>query len=94
MDSKLKKCEFCKIDATCLCFQCMSYFCDSCFKTCHNNDEFKSHKKEKIDYYVPIDLKCPEHKLHPMVLFCTNEKGNLLNYLYFFYRIMLSLLSI
>ena len=80
MDLKLKKCEVCKIDATCLCFQCMSYFCDSCFKLSHNNEEFKPHKKEKIDYFVPIDLKCPEHKLYPMKLFCTNEKGNLYNF--------------
>ena len=30
MDFKLKKSEVCLIDATCLCFQCMTYFCDSC----------------------------------------------------------------
>lgn len=75
MDFRLKKCEICLIDATCLCFQCMTYFCDSCYKLHHNNEVFNSHKKEKIDYYVPIDLKCPEHKLYPMGLFCTNEKG-------------------
>ena len=78
MDIKLKKCEFCITDATCLCFQCMTYFCDSCYKLRHNNEEYKQHKKDKIDYYVPIDLKCPEHKLHPMDLFCINEKGNYL----------------
>ena len=53
----------------------MTYFCDSCYKLHHNNEVFNSHKKEKIDYYVPIDLKCPEHKLYPMGLFCTKEKG-------------------
>ena len=94
MDQKLKKCEVCKIDATCLCFQCMSYFCDSCFKLSHNNEEFKPHKKEKIDYFVPIDLKCPEHKLYPLKLFCTKEKGNLYNFLIIPFRIMLSLLSL
>ena len=79
MDIKLKKCEVCKIDATCLCFPCKTYFCDSCFKLGHNTEEFKSHKKDKIDYYVPIDLKCTEHKLYPMELFCINEKGNIYN---------------
>ena len=78
MDLKLKKCEVCITDATCLCYQCMSYFCESCFKLRHNNEEYKAHKKDKIDYYVPIDLKCPEHKLHPMDLFCINEKRNYL----------------
>ena len=94
MDQRLKKCEVCKIDATCLCFQCMSYFCDSCFKLSHNNEEFKPHKKEKIDYFLPIDLKCPEHKLYPLKLFCTKEKGNLYNFLFILFRIMLSLLSL
>ena len=90
MDQKIKRCEFCKTDATCLCFKCMTYFCDSCFKLAHNNEEYKSHKKEKIELFVPIDLKCPEHKLHPMVLFCTNDKGNIfLLFIIFYYRIML-----
>ncbi len=75
MEQKLKKCDVCKTDATCLCYQCMSYYCDSCQKLSHKNEENKLHKKEKIDYFSPIDLKCPEHKLHPMILFCVDEKG-------------------
>ena len=75
MEPKLKKCETCLNDATCLCFQCMSYFCDNCFKLTHNNEIRKGHKKYKIDNFAPIDIKCPEHKLHPMLLFCVNEKG-------------------
>ena len=75
MESKLKKCEICLIDSTCLCFKCMSYFCDNCFKLSHNNELKKDHKKDKIDYFSQIDVKCPEHKLYPMSLFCVNEKG-------------------
>ncbi len=75
--SVIKKCESCKIDANCLCFQCMSYFCDSCYKLTHDNEISKSHKKEKIDYYIPINLKCPVHKLHPLDLFCVDEKGKI-----------------
>ena len=77
MDAKslIKKCEFCRGDASSLCFKCMNYYCDSCFKIAHSKEETQSHKKEKIDYYVPIDLKCPEHNLIPMNLFCVNEKG-------------------
>jgi len=52
----------------------MSYFCESCFKLGHSNEEFQSHKKDKYDYFVPIDLKCPEHNLYPTGLFCINEK--------------------
>lgn len=77
MDIKLKKCEICLVDATCLCFECMTYYCDSCHKLHHNNEENKLHKKYKVDYYVPMDLKCKEHKLHPMDLFCINEKGKI-----------------
>ena len=95
MEIRQKNCEVCKKDAaTCLCFQCMSYFCESCFKLAHSTEEYLLHKKEKIDYYVPIDIKCPEHKLHPMCLFCINEKGKILNYLIFLInRIMLCILS-
>ena len=73
--SIIKKCEFCKGDASCLCIQCMNYYCDSWFKIAHSKEETQSHKKEKIDYYVPMDLKCPEHNLIPMNLFCVDEKG-------------------
>jgi len=72
---ELKKCDICKGDATSLCFNCMNYFCDSCFKIAHSKEQTQSHKKEKIDYYVPIDVRCPEHKLVPMNLFCVDEKG-------------------
>ena len=74
-----KKCDFCKTKATCLCYKCMSYYCDSCFKLAHNNDDNKLHNKEKIDYYAPIDVKCPQHNLVPMYLFCIDEKGKILN---------------
>ncbi len=63
----------------------MSYFCDKCYILAHNNEEFKSHKKDKIDFNVPIDLKCQEHKLYPLGLFCTTDKGNIYNYLYFIF---------
>ena len=76
MASKIKECEFCLNDATCLCYKCMSYFCDSCFNIAHKNEKRKSHKKEKIDYFIPMDMKCPEHKLIPLNLFCIVEKGN------------------
>ena len=72
---EIKKCDNCKKEATSLCFACMFYFCDSCFKTAHSAEESKFHKKEKIDYYVPIDVRCPEHNLSPMNLFCVDEKG-------------------
>ena len=75
MKSGIKKCDICKEDATCCCFKCMFYFCDSCFKIAHHKKETQSHKKEKIDYYVPMELRCPEHALNPMNLFCVDEKG-------------------
>ena len=75
----IKKCEVCKGDASSLCFKCMLYFCESCFKIAHKNEESKSHQKEKIDYFCPIDTKCPTHKTHPIYLFCTDEKGKIKN---------------
>ena len=32
------------------------------------------HKKEKIDYFIPLDTKCSEHPKVPVNLFCLDEK--------------------
>lgn len=71
-----KKCEVCLEDATSLCFNCASYYCEDCFKLAHKNEIRKDHKKEKVDLFVPIDIKCPKHNTVPMNLFCLDEKSN------------------
>ena len=70
-----KKCKICGINATCLCFQCIEYFCDSCFKFIHDKQLNSNHTKEAIDPYIQIDLKCSEHPKGLNDLFCLNEKG-------------------
>ena len=72
--SLIKKCEICGSYATCLCFQCIEYFCDPCFKLIQDKELNSVHKKEKIDPYVPFDIKCPEHPKIPNNLFCAEEK--------------------
>ena len=72
----IKECDICGVNATSLCFNCIQYFCESCFKLIHDKQKNSSHKKGLIDPYVPIDLKCPEHPINPLVLFCLDEKGN------------------
>ena len=54
------------------------------------------HKKEKIDYFVPIDTRCPEHDGNNINLFCIDEKGNNIIYNNFniLYRTMLRILSL
>ena len=80
-----KYCDICKSKATFLCLECLcdNYYCDSCYKLAHDNKENSSHKKEKIDYYVPIETKCPEHKNVPLNLFCLDEKGNKIYIIYY-----------
>ena len=73
----VKKCGICELDATCLCFECLNYFCDSCYKFIHEKKKIQ-HKKEKIDPYVPPEIKCPEHERGIMDLFCVDEKGKLI----------------
>ena len=70
-----KFCELCGEEAVALCFKCMIYFCDSCFKFIHDKKININHKKEKIDYFVPIDTKCPIHPKDRINLFCIDEKG-------------------
>ena len=81
----MKNCEICENNSTCLCYKCMSYYCESCFKLAHNNEKKKMHTKEKIDYYLPITLKCPNHNLNVIDLFCTDEKGNKFKFNLFIY---------
>ncbi len=90
--SLIKKCEFCGSNASCLCFKCLEYFCESCFKCIHDKELKSQHKKEEIDPYVPIDLKCLEHPNNPNNLFCLEEKDKLFFYIFIYYRILLLLL--
>ena len=76
---RMKYCGICDSDATCLCFICYNYFCESCFKLVHEKKKL-NHKKEKIDPYLQFDFKCPEHQRGLLDLFCIEEKGNTLFY--------------
>ena len=51
------------------------FICDSCSKFLHGKKENLEHKIEKIDPFISLDIKCPEHPNVPMNLFCTDEKG-------------------
>ena len=71
-----KLCEICKSEANSLCLECISYFCEECYKYIHGKKENSKHKKEKIDYFVPIETKCKDHQKVPINLFCVDDKGN------------------
>ena len=77
----IKYCELCGTNATNLCFECLQYFCESCFNCIHEKKLMLKHKKENIDPYVPIDLKCPDHPKDRINLFCIDEKGK--SYIYY-----------
>ena len=73
-----KYCDMCKVnEANSLCPQCFCYFCEICYKAVHGMKENSWHKKEKVDYNVPIDTRCPEHSGNNINLFCVDEKGNI-----------------
>ena len=72
-----KQCDMCKdVEATSLCPQCFRYYCDGCHNQVHERKKNNEHKKETIDYNVPIDTRCPEHDQIPINLFYLDEKGN------------------
>ena len=75
VEKQYKECEICYSNATCLCFKCNNYFCERCYKVIHDIKNDPKHKKENIDPFIPIDLKCPNHPQDRMNLFCINEKG-------------------
>jgi len=70
-----KTCEICREPAKILCLNCNSYLCDSCSKFVHEKKNNIQHRKEEIDPYIPIDIKCPDHPNIPMNLFCVDDKG-------------------
>ena len=74
--SGIKYCDICGSNATSLCYECLQYFCDSCYKLIHDKPKNSEHKKELIDPFVPIDLKCPDHPKNALSLFCQDEKSN------------------
>ena len=72
-----KQCDICRgVEATSLCPQCFCYYCDECYKPVHNRINNENHKKESIDFNVPIDTRCPDHPGNNINLFCLDEKGN------------------
>ena len=71
----IKECELCSTYASCLCFECISYFCHNCYKIIHDIKKNPIHKKEDIDAFVQIDLKCQKHPKDRIYLFCVDEKG-------------------
>ena len=81
VEKQFKECEICYSNATYLCFECNNYFCERCYKVIHDIKNDPKHKKENIDPFIPIDLKCPNHPQDRMNLFCINEKGKI-NYYY------------
>jgi len=85
-----KYCDICKSQATYLCSSCIGgvgfYYCESCYKFIHDKKENMNHKKEKIDYYLPIELRCNVHQNVPLNLFCLDEKGNIILFIFIFYK--------
>ena len=71
----VKNCELCQEAATNICFDCSFYLCDSCFEFLHEKKLNLEHKKEEIDPFISIDIKCQEHPKIPMNLFCLKEKS-------------------
>ena len=60
------KCGICGEIAESLCLTCNNYYCESCFNFVHSKSKNKGHKKEKIDFYVPIITKCSIHPDTPL----------------------------
>ena len=85
MENKnFKICEFCESTATCFCFKCRNYYCEQCYKFIHDKKKNSDHKKEDIDPYLPIDLKCSDHPDHPIYLFCVEDQGKLIIFLFLY----------
>ena len=83
---KKKLCEICDSNATNICLKCFAYFCESCYKTIHTKRRNNEHRKDKIDYLVPIETKCLEHPKYPKEIFCKDEKSNYIDFNFIFFN--------
>ena len=72
-----KYCELCKEAATIICYDCLFYLCEPCFKFLHSKKANSEHIKEEIDPCVSIEIYCPEHPKVPKSLFCVEEKSKI-----------------
>ena len=72
-----RQCDICGEKGLNICFKCSMYLCDSCDKFIHDKSINKTHKKEKIDYFIPFPIKCIIHPKNPINLFCLDEKGKI-----------------
>lgn len=90
----LKKCGICKEFAKNLCLKCNNYFCESCFKFVHDKPSNQDHKKENIDPFIPIDIKCQFHPEYPIKIFCVDEMGKILLLIFINFRALLCFLSL
>ena len=79
--TKEKKCELCKQKATNICFDCSFYLCDSCFKFLHEKEANSKHRKESIDPFISMDIKCPNHPNNKINVFCIKEKSKYISIL-------------
>ena len=76
-------CQICGEVAINICFECVMYLCDSCFKLIH--DKTKNHKKESIDYFVPFSLNVQNTLKIELIFFVQMRKVNLFFYLYLYF---------
>ena len=75
-NSTIKTCDLCQSnEAKTICYDCPSYYCESCFNIIHNIKINLMHKKEEIDPFVSINVKCPKHPKIINNLFCVDEKS-------------------
>ena len=79
-DKNSKICDLCQYNtAITICYDCPSYFCESCFNLIHNIKINSEHKNEEIDPFVSIHVKCSEHPKIINNLFCLEEKSKKCN---------------
>ena len=74
--SSIKLCDLCQnVKAETICYDCPNYYCKTCFDLIHKIKINSEHKKEEIDPFVSINVKCPEHPKIINNLFCVEEKS-------------------
>ena len=70
-----KTCDMCGEEPNIICFDCLSYYCNSCSNFIHGKKINEGHIRDKINSLPLIGIKCEIHKNKKLEYFCLDENS-------------------
>ena len=79
----IKQCDICKEEeAKSIVFNALIIIVILALNMSNKRIKILNIKKGKIDYFIPINIWCPDHEKDAIKFFCVDEKGNKFLHIY------------